>query len=453
MRSAAIALLLLPATVLARPGNPERYPLGANVAGRGGADVGSGTQVWHNPAGLGHVSETGLSASVSAYGYTVEEAPRYARVDLGYGEIDGRMLTTSIDIFPASLGYVLPLGERWGLTHGVGFSFVVPDFDQFDGEARIVGIGVPFEFRVRRRLETETFWLLAAWGACTSSKLCVGLGPAAAVHMEEELAIRTLFARFEDGSTLNLSQSVESDTIVAAAGVVAGVQAQLGETLWAGITVRSPMRSFYGLGSSLHVQTRTGTGSLEGGWVDRVELTHPELAYRLPWRFAAGLSWSAAPTLRLALDGRVTAPQEEYVRIAGPNGETALPPQTPTEVVYDPARAIRVSRRTGAGWAWNANFGAELDLNPDWTVQAGAFTDMSATPEDSVLAWGDDRLSRVGLTVGVGSAGADATTWVSLLYAYGWGKTVGFAGEELVPTLRALRSQSIVVMLGSSVGR
>src|SRR5688572_13391301 len=136
MRRFVCAVVLLTADIAAaRPGNPERYPVGANVVGRGGADIAAGTQAWHNPAGLGHVSEIGLSASVSAYGYTVEEAPSYAQVDLGQGRITGRLITNSLDIFPASLGYVRPLGERWGLQHGAGVS-VVPDFDQFDGKAR-----------------------------------------------------------------------------------------------------------------------------------------------------------------------------------------------------------------------------------------------------------------------------------------------------------------------------
>jgi hypothetical protein len=455
MRRALLVATIVSAahSAWARPGSPERYPVGANVVGRGGADIAAGTQVWHNPAGLGHVSEVGLSASVSAYGYTVEEAPSYAQADLGYGTINGRLITTALDIFPASIGYVRPLGEHFGMEHGIGISFVVPDFDQFDGQARIVGIGVPFEFRVRRRLEAETFWLVAAWGACTGDLVCLGVGPAAAVHMEEELDIQTLFAELEDGSTLSLSQSVESDTIVAAGGAVLGAQLRVREGLWLGLTARSPMRSFYGYGSSLHVQSRAGTGALAGGWVDRVEVTRPRLAYKLPWRFGAGLAWDASPTVRVAIDARVTTPQPEYERIAGPNGETHLPPSTPTQVIVDPTRAIRVGRSTGLAPSWNVNAGAEAQLAGGWLFQAGMFTDLSATPVEKVAVWGDDRLSRIGATIGGGMVGEQATTWVAVMYAYGWGKTVGFDTEQFIPKPRNLRSQSLTLLLGSSVGR
>ncbi len=68
------------------------------------------------------------------------------------------------------------------------------------------------------------------------------------------------------------------------------------------------------------------------------------------------------------------------------------------------------------------------------------------------LGAGDTHLSRLGATLGVGRKGAQATTWVSASLAYGWGKTVGFETEMLIPTLKNLRSLSFIVMLGSSAG-
>src|SRR5688572_12821292 len=126
-------LALTSLTSLARPGNFERYPIGANRIAQGGTGASMGQEPWHNPAGLGQVSREGLSASVSAYGLTLEKAPSFVSI----GPIEGQLTNSSIDVIAASLGYVKPLGTAWGLQHGLGLSVVLPDHDEFDGEVEV----------------------------------------------------------------------------------------------------------------------------------------------------------------------------------------------------------------------------------------------------------------------------------------------------------------------------
>ena len=90
----------------------------------GGAAVAvthDGTAPWYNPAGLGRVTEEGISATLNVYGVQIERTK---------GFVDGLDLAgTKTAIFPGSVGYVKPLGVFGdGIHHAVGLALVVPDF-------------------------------------------------------------------------------------------------------------------------------------------------------------------------------------------------------------------------------------------------------------------------------------------------------------------------------------
>ncbi|MEZ4273028.1 MAG: hypothetical protein R3C68_16825 [Myxococcota bacterium] len=163
--------LISNAPVWARPGNAERYPIGASTAGMGGAGIAHATSVWHNPAGLGRVNPQGLSASVSVYDYTRERAKNIIDLDLG-GRVHGHLKNDSIDLFPANLDYVKPMGTTGPIRHGIGLSIVIPDFDQFDGTFEAPPDEVVLAMNIRRVADTQTFWVIPGWGACYTRTTC-----------------------------------------------------------------------------------------------------------------------------------------------------------------------------------------------------------------------------------------------------------------------------------------
>lgn len=431
----------------ARPGSPERHPLGAESAGLGGAGIAGRDSAWFNPAGLGWTVEQGLSASVSAYGYTYESAPRFVEVDAGDGAIIGRIENNSIDLFPASLQYAKPLGRLGPLSLGVGLSVMVPDFDQFDGVLEVPPERFTFEVRGRRIAESRTFWAVLALGAC-AGPVCFGVGPAAALHLEKEVTITSLFIGLDDGSVIEASETSQAEILVAALGAEAGLQLHLGRSVHLGLSVRTPVKSLFSRGSL--ITTLSQVDPTQGtAFVDRVDVQDPRLDYRQPWRFGLGVMYEIPKVLSLAADVRFTTALSEYALVLGPNGEAALPPEVPGGTIDDPDRALTVKRAAALRPAINFNAGARVFVTDTVALHVGTFSDLSATSDDDALRNSNDKMNRIGATLGGGWASDDLTTWVTAVYAYGWGSAVGL-GDGFEPVLADLRAHSIHLLIGST---
>ncbi|MBI5511276.1 MAG: hypothetical protein HY903_21150 [Deltaproteobacteria bacterium] len=432
----------------ARPGNPERYPVGASIQGMGGVAVGAGTDAWHNPAGLGRLTQQGVSASVSAYGLTTESVPAYVNDSSGGLPIKGSLSSTSVDVFPADFAYVKPLGVALGLTHGIGLSVVVPDYDLFDGALQLPAEDLLLEMRARVQSESKTYWIVPGYGACLDGRFCVGVAPAAAIHLENDSFISTVFTEYANGSTYDTSTARKNELLAAALGVQLGAQVAVTDRLWVGLTLRSPVRTVYSRGSVLHAHSVVDTANNQA-YVDRVEVTKPYLDYRQPWRLAAGVAYVAPATFSAALDLRLTSGTGDYVTRAGPNGEVSLPPTFPGGQIDDPSRAVNIQEGNVYAPAINVNLGGSYQVTDALAAQAGLFTDLSATPERAVSEYYQTRLSRVGLTLGMGYAGELATTWLALVYARGRGQILGY-GAGAAPVVTDATSQSVMLMLGST---
>jgi hypothetical protein len=449
MRVAIVASLglMVSASAEARPGSFERHPLGADTAGLGGAGIGAAGSAWFNPAGLGWVFEEGVSASGSAYGYVIERAPEFVNIGIGDGSITGRLANTSLDLFPASLQYGKPLGKIGKLTHGIGLSVMMPDYDQFDGVIEVPSEDFLFEIRGRRIAESRTFWAVLAWGLC-EDYFCIGFGPAAAIHLEKETTITTIFTELGDGNTIDAGQTSQAEMLVAAIGGQVGVQYHVGKYLHLGLTVRTPVAKLFSKGSLLTTSSIVDT-TQDIAYVDRVDVQKPKLDYKVPWRIGLGLLFEVPRKISFAADLRITTAMSEYSLVLGPNGEEELAPAVPGGTIDDPSRALGVKRAAAFRPAVNFNTGLRFYATDTIALHFGGFSDFSATSDDDTLRNYNEKLHRLGATVGGGWAGDDITTWVTAVYAYGWGSTVGI-GEGFEEELTPLRSHSIHVMLGST---
>ncbi len=446
-----VLTLLLCSPAWARPGNPERYPVGTRTCGMGGIGIGFGSEPWQNPAGLGKVRHMGLAGSLSAYGYTSEVVPSFIDVDLS-GRIRGSMETTSVDIFPLNLAYVKPMGEWLGMFHGLGLSLVLPDYHQFDGALNVPPGDLLFELRARLQQQWETYWLVGGWGACYEGWLCVGAGPTFALHLEEELTVLTTFAEYSDDSTRDTAQTHSSDMLAAAVGGHAGFQVMPSEGFWFGATVRSPVTTLYGDGNLLDVLAVVDTLKQEASYLDRVEVANPQVDFRSPWRFGFGVGYDRPGEFSIGADVRLYLAQEEYRTLAGPNGESFMFPSTPSGTVMDENRAVYVARTVETDTTANFSLGAEVGVSESIVAQAGGFTDLTSTPKERVRLHEDNRLSRVGGTFGMGWKSEWSTSWASVVYAYGWGENYGIRhdGKNLGYVLTPLTAHSVMIVLGSS---
>ncbi|MBW1810423.1 MAG: hypothetical protein JRJ87_19660 [Deltaproteobacteria bacterium] len=445
----ALLMLTVSSSSFARPGNPERYPVGAGATGMGGAAIADGISAWFNPAGLGEAHEHSISASMSAFGYTHDSVMEYVRFGEGSG-LSGELSNDAIDVFPASFEYVLPLGKLGPLQHGLGLSFIVPDFDQFDGVLDVPSESLQLEVRARILSEDRTYWVVSGWGACYDGWFCFGAGPAVAVRVQDRVQILTLLSEFA-GSRMEISRSDQSRLVVLTLGGQLGFKLRATSWLRFGLTVRSPMYAVASTGELLSVVSQADNTGVSESFVDRVETQSPQLDFQLPWRFGVGLSIEAADWVTLAADVRVFLGVDDYTVVAGPNGEGALQPETPSGPIADPSRAIEIQQRTSMKPTVNFNLGAEFRFLQDFALQVGLFSDLTATPRKNVLEYGESRLSRIGGSLSFAWATGPITTWVGLIYSGGWGEVPGLGATLFDPMEADLTSHTILLMLGSTL--
>ena len=382
---------------LARPGNPERFPVGARAVGRGGAGAALEPSPWFNPAGAGRADRSSISASVSAYGLSLERID--AAVELG--DIRGTIESSAFDIFPASLSYVRPLEPWGGRTHGFGLSVMVPDWESFDGNFDLPAQAEQFVIRGRRFAETQTIWAVPGYGLCTSPTFSIGIGLPVSVHMERDTTILTV----QVGSGIAQTDSAVSqysDLLTVAGAVSLGAQMKIAPNLWLSLTARSPTVSAYDTGSIIVTEARVSAGAPEDSAIDRVEVSDATVQYRQPWRFEFGLGYEDPKKLVIAADVRVMLDQGRYLARGGPNGELSLAPlDVNGDPIDDPLRVIDVGYEIENKLTMNGRLGAELYPQEDLAIQLGMYTDLTSTTERSIAVNGvDDRVSRIGATFG-----------------------------------------------------
>ena len=91
------------------------------MGGAAAAITHDGASPWYNPAGLGRVTGTAFSGSLSVYGLQQEGTQGYYS--------NSTLSGTGTAIFPGSLGYVMPVARSSSrLAQALGLAIVVPDF-------------------------------------------------------------------------------------------------------------------------------------------------------------------------------------------------------------------------------------------------------------------------------------------------------------------------------------
>jgi long-subunit fatty acid transport protein len=441
------ALLLASADARAA-GNDQPYPVGELASTMGGAAVAvthDGTATWYNPAGLGRVTEEGISATLNVYGVQIERTKAFA---------DGLDLAgTKTAIFPGSVGYVKPLGVLGNdIRHAVGLALVVPDFARHEvalDDTQFAG----YEWHVRERLLEQTLWIVPGWGACFGTRLCAG-----ASLQVGYWSATGLYSTFEQwsadaasGTPAGANSFIEQDDLSAVeAGMSVGVQYRASDSTWIGLSVRSPVMTIWGSGSILVMDADQGTGQIRRANDNSIKIDE-----RLPLNIRLGMGLDLQDWL-LAADVSLSLPQSTYQSVRAHDGTTdpangSIPALKALDANGQQVGGlIDIGVPQGRLTVVNVSLGAQYRLSPKTAIQAGFFTDFSGQP-DALIDELHPHINRYGITAGVSLKGASSTTTIGLIATIGTGRSYSVDVDAQGNNLKAdAQSEAIYFTLGGS---
>jgi hypothetical protein len=417
----------------------QPYPVGELASTMGGAAVAithDGTAPWYNPAGLGRVTDEGISATLNVYGLQIERTK---------GFVDGLDLAgTKTAIFPGSVGYVKPLGVFGNdIHHAIGLALVVPDFARHEvalDDNQFVG----YEFHVRERLLEQTLWIVPGWGACFGPRLCAGVS--LQVGYWSSTGLYSVFEQGNDqsGPAVAPWSTVEQDDFSAIeAGMSVGVQYRASDNTWIGLSLRSPVMTVWGSGSILYMDADQATSS-----VRRANDNNVKIDERLPLNMRLGVGLELQGWL-LAADVSLSLPESTYQSVRAQDGTTNLIARDANGVQVGDLIPIGVP--LGRSTVVNVNLGAQYRLSPKTAFQAGFFTDFSGQP-DALIDELHPHINRYGVTAGVSLKGTSSTTTIGLVATIGSGRSFSLDGVDAQgnPIRADAQSEAIYFTLGGS---
>jgi hypothetical protein len=440
--AAGVAVLL--GTKAHGAANDQPYPVGELSSTMGGAAVAiirDGTSPWYNPAGLGRVTDEGISATLNVYGLQMERTQGF----LGTADLSGN----STAIFPGSLGYVKPLGvTSSGMHHALGLAVVVPDFARHELalDATVLDNGNPFEMHVRERLLEQTLWIVPGWGACFGPNLCLGV----ALHVGywSSTGLYSLFAQYADptnGATAVSNVSQEEYSAALLSGSM-GVQWQVSNGFWLGASLRLPARAVWGGGRLLVTDGYWDESGSTPDYVRRASDDKMKIDQRLPLNLRVGIGYEAGDWL-LAADLSLSLSQGSYAAVRTHDGSSTIQPVDAAGVPVDQPVDVGVDDARNA--IFNVNLGAQYRLSHKTSIQGGFFTDFSGRP-DSLIDEIHNHVNHYGITAGVGMKGASSSTFVGIIAVLGSGSSYGATLPDFQEKHVSASSNAIYFTLGGS---
>lgn len=440
----AVAGLVVSTDAQAAPSD-QPYPVGELASTMGGAAVAithDGTAPWYNPAGLGRVTEEGISATLNVYGVQSEKTKAF---------VDGLDLAgTKTAIFPGSVGYVKPLGVFGnGIHHAVGLALVVPDFARHEvglDDTKFAG----YEWHIRERLLEQTLWIVPGWGACFGPRLCVGAS--LQVGYWSSTGLYSTFEQWTQATAGGLPAGADSfveqdDFWAVEAGMSVGIQYRASDNTWLGLSVRSPVGTLWGSGSTLVMDANYGAP----GAVRRATDNNLKIDQRLPLNMRLGVGIDLQNWL-LAADVSLSLPQSTYQSVQTGTTDPANG-NSPALKALDASGQqvgplVDIGVPLGRLTVVNVNLGAQYRLSPKTALQAGFFTDFSGQP-DALIDELHPHINRYGVTAGVSLKGTSSTTTIGLIATIGTGRSYGINDQGQQVNADA-QSEAIYFTLGGS---
>ncbi len=427
------ASLLAAGTALAE-GHYTPAPLlgerAASLAGAFTAVADEPTAAWYNPAGLVALPGSVLGGSLDLYELSFYRRADAVRLGDEGQPLEARQLAT----VPSAFGVAWLLGED--RDQAVAMSLLVPESETLSAAVAAEGT----DASVVREVEiTDQTWLA---GPSYALRLAPGLSVGASLFYElrrrrESDRLRTAAGGAPEAPAALRLESADYDAARGALVAVAGARWATGP--WAlGLTLYPPTPTLH---DALHIYRSSGASpgpeAPAGLYLRQTFDTGWEV--RTPWRLHAGVAWRGGAWLVSA-------------DVRGQTGGDAFATYAPPEESGLPARTIRPRPIV------NGALGAELVLNEDLAVRAGAYTRFAGLEHPD----GDDPaapevVDQMGAAFGFTKRDGATTMTVGLGYTYASGASPGLrqvVGDDgrarLVGEADAVRRHALRFSLGGS---
>lgn len=438
--------LLLPSSAAADPW--ENVSIGARTGAMGGAAIAGGSDSAMptlNPAGLARVPGSLISLSASVYELSTVTVPNYvadgdvvpsANGDLSISQAG--IQSREFGAFPAGFAYFLHMGTEARPMVFAGSVSVPRQINRrVVQNLEFLGDNVAIRSNLTTVVRESTYHLATSWGMGLGDlKLGVSvLGAYTSSLKSNEVSDLTVLgtARFVREQTKSV-RSVGSFDL----GLVAGIQYDLFDGFRLGLSLRSP---------SLHL-TGSAKGAVDVTYVDETENSVSTTFFDgdgtrgFPLRVgigaeAYGESWA------VALDARVFVPRSDEYKSSGTLLTSSLGGNS--GAAPDRERVLDIVESTNV--TFDLALGLEWWLDPENSIRAGVFTQMSASnsSEDVVAERMGARalpedffnfpIDRFGASLGWGTRLGPADTTVGFRASFGSGDTLRKVPQRRFDTL------------------
>ncbi len=415
----------------------ENVSIGARTGAMGGAAIAGGSDSAMptlNPAGLARVPGSLLSLSASVYELSTVTVPNYVTdgdvVRTGNGELSisqPGIQSREFGAFPAGFAYFLHMGTKDRPMVFAGSVSVPRQINRrVVQNLEFLGDNVAIRTNLTTVVQESTYHLATSWGMGLGD-LKIGVSAVGAytsyLKSNEQSDLTVLgTARFIREQTKAV-RSVDSFDV----GLVAGLQYDLLDGFRLGLSLRSP---------SVHL-SGSAQGAVDVTYLDDTENSVTTTFFEgdgtrgFPLRVGIGAevygdSWA------VALDARVYVPRSDEYKTTGTLLTSSL--GGATGPAPDKERVIDIIEATNL--TFDIAMGFEWWLDPENSVRAGVFTQMSALDSsDDVVAqrMGGKSLpedffhfpiDRVGASLGWGSRVGPADTTIGFRANFGRGDTL-----------------------------
>ena len=420
-----IAAALAAAAARADDGNYQNYTLGERGSGMAGAVIATTRDLdapYYNPAGLGYITASRLSLSTNIYGVY-----RYT-VFSGLGP-DRNYSVREFETIPSSFGSVLNVSDRLKLA----FSAFIPDNIDYNHQesfrrpgADLGGLAAYEYFSYI--VDDQQLWIGPSLGYLASDRLTLGgsvfvVYRSAVAKQNWTVALTTTPpGNIIDQASRIYDLDFNNYSILA----LLGAQYRLTDRILLGAAVQTPTINLRGSGDLLYAETVPGDDHI-------VHSEGMESQNRLPARFSLGAAIREGGKYALELDLNWHLPTS-YSELSGTDDWSGL------DVDYFLRRLAVV----------NVNIGGEYYAMERYPLRAGFFTNISSAPDpDPLIPLTTDQIDMYGVTLSVGNETEHSTITVGLTYAWGDGKTLGYAPDSTTAVVDT-RESYLLLSLSSS---
>lgn len=455
-----------PASTGAQRANYNDVLVGGLASGMGGTYTGvaaDSSAVFHNPAGLAHIMRHDLSLSVNAYGFQRSVVDKRLQTE-GTAK---QMTLDSVLIYPSATSWVIPLGggERW--NHSVAISALVPEFFEYEGVNHLRSDDPSVQVDLFTRLKERLYLAGPSYGI-RYDRFYFGASlfvQYLTLDIDRDTAVTAV--REDGGGGAEVLRSHEFQHVTSRFfGLTGNVGALVRpvEGLALGVNLWLPNVRLGGKGEAFAVDSTSSVAIDDAGnavtgpngnpsdvtlYQDVARDLEGDSQFDVSPSLSLGASYTKKGAFIIAGDVDIHFAADAYDLVQVPSPDPGTSPGElgdPSEfrgidpLVRDPGRDLTV----------NGSVGASVVMTEDYWLQLGAFTDLSAVPNEGVQAL--NQTDYYGGTVSVTRSSERSLLTAGIAGRYGTGTSFALDVVEAVPefTTTDIRQWALTIFVSGS---